>query len=1035
MLLSMGIERISLQLIALAIALGSWSASALARPQSVATWSTSTTGNWKTASLWSSAPFIPNNDAPAGTTYHAVVDAAGTYEVSVNVATPSITVDRLTINSPGAMVYQTGSSLRLLDRLDVQSGTFRIWAGEFYAPNLFSSPSGNIEIVNQGHLHFLGGTLAANITVPTGGFSFEGGATFDNATFTLGFGATSAVSGGDLLGNGTIVLGNGSELKTISPTCLLGSGMTLRGGSGTWGSATTALTNNGTLLAEDGNTFRVVTTTFHNNGVLKVTGGEMRIGGTITPADLGTTMVTGGRLTIGGTLNNAGSQFDVTASGGAIGLSGGTISGGSIVGGPGASFDAVGGGTLDGVTLNVSAATFGNVKVRNGLTLNGTTISFQNSGGLGFQGSQTLAGIGTLVLDSAGISPESGTLTIGPQIVLHQKTAGGSIGSDSLVTINQGTILHEAIGSSVYKGNDFINQGTIAVRSGIAYARNVHNFGTMSVDSAVPIPQLNFEGAWQNQGTIIVNGGILNFGGTFTTAGVGTIVRSNGSIAIAGTLNNSNAVFVHPAGVGTILLSTGSRVIGGEIAAGSVGLAIATARSTTFEGVKLATDFRLDIATGLAIDNFLDLGGHELRHEMNDQASITLNASTIRGPGAVRVNGVAAGGLDMFINGVSTVGANAAILGENDRLIHFKNGGTLVNNGTLRGYLAIDDITLTNNGTFEAVKIGALNESFNGTITNLAGGVLSGGTWNVAANSTMTFKTASITTNAANIGLLGTTARFPNISSLQTNSQRLRLADGATFATTGNLTNTGTVTIDPANSALIVVGDLTNNGTIDLNDRLMIDHAPGPSRYPMVAWQIAQARNGGDWSGVGGITSSIARGESPHLRGIGAVTGADYRAAFGPAAKFAGRPIDDSSVLLRFTLNGDTDLNGAIDFDDYARIDSGFNNRGTDWFHGDFNYDGVVNFDDYALIDLAFNTQNGTLRQAQGFLSGDNSIERGMDEPGPQLVRQHLGQFGTSYARHFLATIPEPGFSMTAAVACIAIALPQRRKQRRNHVR
>ena len=54
---------------------------------------------------------------------------------------------------------------------------------------------------------------------------------------------------------------------------------------------------------------------------------------------------------------------------------------------------------------------------------------------------------------------------------------------------------------------------------------------------------------------------------------------------------------------------------------------------------------------------------------------------------------------------------------------------------------------------------------------------------------------------------------------------------------------------------------------------------------------------------------------------------------------------------------GDSDLNGAIDFDDYAHIDNGFNNNLAGWFNGDFDGNGVINFDDYALIDLNFNNQ------------------------------------------------------------------------------
>jgi hypothetical protein len=44
-----------------------------------------------------------------------------------------------------------------------------------------------------------------------------------------------------------------------------------------------------------------------------------------------------------------------------------------------------------------------------------------------------------------------------------------------------------------------------------------------------------------------------------------------------------------------------------------------------------------------------------------------------------------------------------------------------------------------------------------------------------------------------------------------------------------------------------------------------------------------------------------------------------------------------------------------------VRTDSGFNNHRTGWVNGDFDLNGSVNFDDYVLIDLAFNTQGGVL--------------------------------------------------------------------------
>ena len=53
-----------------------------------------------------------------------------------------------------------------------------------------------------------------------------------------------------------------------------------------------------------------------------------------------------------------------------------------------------------------------------------------------------------------------------------------------------------------------------------------------------------------------------------------------------------------------------------------------------------------------------------------------------------------------------------------------------------------------------------------------------------------------------------------------------------------------------------------------------------------------------------------------------------------------------------------------MNFDDYSRIDAGFNNNRTGWINGDFDMSGMVDFDDYSLIDLAFNSQSGTIGTA-----------------------------------------------------------------------
>lgn len=67
-----------------------------------------------------------------------------------------------------------------------------------------------------------------------------------------------------------------------------------------------------------------------------------------------------------------------------------------------------------------------------------------------------------------------------------------------------------------------------------------------------------------------------------------------------------------------------------------------------------------------------------------------------------------------------------------------------------------------------------------------------------------------------------------------------------------------------------------------------------------------------------------------------------------------GAPMTANDVRGFFFLQGDADGNGVIDFDDYARIDTGFLGGLTGYENGDFNYDGVIDFDDYAIIDFNF---------------------------------------------------------------------------------
>jgi autotransporter-associated beta strand protein len=239
----------------------------------------------------------------------------------------------------------------------------------------------------------------------------------------------------------------------------------------------------------------------------------------------------------------------------------------------------------------------------------------------------------------------------------------------------------------------------------------------------------------------------------------------------------------------------------------------------------------------------------------------------------------------------------------------------------------------------------------------------------------------------------------------------------------------GRSTLATGGSRTLVTNGLfidTTDAFVDVMEHAAVVDYTGLTQYGTVAAYIATARNGGAWDGPGGLTSSAAASHPTHSTTLGVMEGSDYRAIYGQSATFKGESVDDTSVLVRYTWYGDTDFNGTVNFDDYVRIDNGFNNHLAGWLNGDFDLNGVVNFDDYVLIDLAFNTQSGTLRRALAFLDGTDRSSKRMSEPALGRVEQHFAEFGGDYARHFLSAVPEP-----AVGACALVLAGRRRRGRR----
>jgi probable HAF family extracellular repeat protein len=265
----------------------------------------------------------------------------------------------------------------------------------------------------------------------------------------------------------------------------------------------------------------------------------------------------------------------------------------------------------------------------------------------------------------------------------------------------------------------------------------------------------------------------------------------------------------------------------------------------------------------------------------------------------------------------------------------------------------------------------------------------------------------------------------------------LTVSPGATLRITGSgslivgsgLSVTGGRLVESANgNRSLKVGAVVTSagGIVDLNDNDL--HVSGGSTYDQVVAQIATARNGGSWDGSVGITSAAAAAASNTTLGV--LRGDEYRSLYGEDASFNGSPVAVSDVLVKYTYYGDTNFSGSIDFDDYVRLDVGFNSQLSGWSNGDFNYSGAVDFDDYVLIDIAFNTQAGTLARAISFLDGTDRSEAGRSAAGLAQVIRHFDRFGTPYAQALIASVPEP-VALSGASALVVLGLRRRGRRRR----
>jgi hypothetical protein len=304
----------------------------------------------------------------------------------------------------------------------------------------------------------------------------------------------------------------------------------------------------------------------------------------------------------------------------------------------------------------------------------------------------------------------------------------------------------------------------------------------------------------------------------------GTIDANVGSqtITVAGNMTNNNVLEATSGGTLGLNSVTITQQSPGQINANGGNV---TLDNTTISGGTLSSSLAafylvgatgtLDTLTNNAAFNVLGGAALEVTGTLTDNGTITINSNQAFQSTAGTFNGGTLSGTGILVlndgsssttatlNGSLTQGASHTIAGQG------QINATITNNGTVDANVGGQTLTIagsfTNDGVMQASNGGTLLVE-PGILTNASGLTLSGGTYEVDANSTINIVGAAFTSNAANIIINGASTSFAAITSLNTNSGLFHLENGASYNAVLGFSNSGTVLIDSTSDLGLPLG-------------------------------------------------------------------------------------------------------------------------------------------------------------------------------------------------------------------------------------
>ena len=601
--------------------------------------------------------------------------------------------------------------------------------------------------------------------------------------------------------------------------------------------------------------------------------------------------------------------------------------------------------------------------------------------GVGTEHNAAAITTGNIVLQDTA-TPTPGPVTLALGITGDVFTYSGALSGPGSLTLNNGTMT--LTGVSNISGNVTINGGNLIVGAANAYTATNTAVGPNTTLTISP-------------GDSFTGPATLNGNSTFNFVGTGTSTFPDNNIALSAT-----AVSGNPA----ILISSGSEAseYGGVITFNASGTSVIALEDSTSPtntvAISLNSSTTNFAGTGTALIPAGDAvrftnGGGTATNALPFGVTFDVDGSSLTRTGNYRCAGIVMGALtDVTVPkgnlggqtntpGVAnlyTVGgfpANPRPSWRHSLPMPLMEEPTAVAGGTTALTVVGGTLTLTGastntgpmtvNGAGAALVLDYVGSLATNTFAATAGTLrINGAIANPAA-----------VLNASGTGTIIVGNNNDNPNGSPTGAPSPRNVGSVVVGTGGTVALANSVN-GQTNRNLLIVGSPTtagvttfSGGTLDMGTNDMIIKEAGSTTGGgtelttlNAAASTALNGSGGIWTGPG-LTSSAAQSANNPRRntGLGIVVNDTNQSGSVSGTPlfttFAGQPVADGDVLVKYTYFGDALLTGHVNSADYIQIDNGFNSGGTlkGWYNGDFNYDGVINGDDYALIDNAYNTQ------------------------------------------------------------------------------